>query len=94
VRLEQLYPFPDRSLPPVLAAYPRAKVVWCQEEPQNMGAWHFIDRRIEGVLERLDVAARRPAYVGRAEAASPATGLAKIHASEQAALVRAALTHD
>jgi 2-oxoglutarate dehydrogenase E1 component len=94
VRLEQLYPFPDRSLPPVLAAYPHAKVVWCQEEPQNMGAWHFLDRRIEGVLEQLDVAARRPVYVGRAEAASPATGLAKVHAAEQAALVRAALTHD
>ncbi|MBN9508167.1 MAG: 2-oxoglutarate dehydrogenase E1 component [Alphaproteobacteria bacterium] len=94
VRLEQLYPFPDRSLPPVLAIYPHAKVVWCQEEPQNMGAWHFIDRRIEGVLEHLDVAARRPVYVGRTEAASPATGLAKIHAAEQARLVRAALTHD
>ena len=59
-----------------------------------MGAWHFIDRRIEGVLEHLDVAARRPVYVGRAEAASSATGLAKVHAAEQAALVRAALTLD
>jgi 2-oxoglutarate dehydrogenase E1 component len=92
VRLEQLHPFPVKSLPTILAQYRNAEVVWCQEEPENMGAWTYVDRRIEKVLGALDVAARRPIYVGRPEAASPATGLAKTHAAEQAALVDAALT--
>ena len=94
VRLEQLYPFPEVSLPQVLAPYRKAEVVWCQEEPENMGAWHFVDRRIEKVLAALDGAAKRPRYVGRHAAASPATGLAKTHAAEQAALVTAALALD
>ena len=91
VRLEQLYPFPGRSLPPLLAQYRNAEVIWCQEEPENMGAWTFVDRRIERVLSALDVAAKRPVYVGREEAASPATGLAKAHAAQQASLVHRAL---
>ncbi len=94
VRVEQLYPFPERSLPVALAPYVNAQVVWCQEEPENMGAWTYIDRRLERLLGGLDIAARRPAYVGRTEAASPATGLAKTHAAEQAALVRTALSLD
>jgi 2-oxoglutarate dehydrogenase E1 component len=92
VRLEQLYPFPTVSLPKALAEFSRAEVVWCQEEPENMGAWNFVDRRIEEVLVRLGAANPRPRYVGRKSAASPATGLAKTHAAEQAALVSAALT--
>ena len=91
VRMEQLYPFPRISLPPVLAQYPNADVVWCQEEPENMGAWNFVDRKIEGVLKTLNIKAKRPDYVGREEAASPATGLAKVHQHQQEALVRAAL---
>ena len=92
VRVEQLYPFPVVSLPKALAPYVNAEVVWCQEEPENMGAWHFVDRRIEKVLAEIGIAGKRPSYVGRPDAASPATGLAKVHAAEQAALVRAALT--
>jgi 2-oxoglutarate dehydrogenase E1 component len=91
VRMEQLYPFPRISLPPVLAQYPNADVVWCQEEPENMGAWNFVDRKIEAVLKTLNIKAKRPDYVGREEAASPATGLAKVHQHQQEALVRAAL---
>ncbi|MCX7380562.1 MAG: 2-oxoglutarate dehydrogenase E1 component [Alphaproteobacteria bacterium] len=94
VRVEQLYPFPVIALPRELEKYPEAQVVWCQEEPENMGAWTFVDRRIEKVLGGLDIRAKRPAYVGRPEAASPATGLAKTHAAEQAALVAAALALD
>ena len=94
VRLEQLYPFPKVSLPKALAAFRNAEVVWCQEEPENMGAWSFADRRIEAVLLGLGGAATRPRYVGRPAAASPATGLAKVHAAEQAALVGKALTLD
>ncbi len=92
LRLEQIYPFPIKALKQALALYPNAELVWCQEEPENMGAWSFVDRRLERVLEDLGGPARRPHYVGRAEAASPATGLAKVHAAEQAALVRRALT--
>ena len=87
VRVEQLYPFPFNTLARVLARWPNAEIVWCQEEPQNMGAWNFVDRRIERVLSGLDVAAKRPRFVGRAEAASPATGLFKRHVEEQAQLV-------
>ena len=94
VRVEQLYPFPVNTLPKVLAPYRRAEVVWCQEEPENMGAWCYVDRRLERLLATLDIAAKRPAYVGRPEAASPATGLARTHAAEQAALVRTALSID
>jgi 2-oxoglutarate dehydrogenase E1 component len=91
VRLEQFYPFPATRLAAELARYPNAAVIWCQEEPENMGGWHFVDRRIEGVLAGLKHQAGRPAYVGRAAAASPATGLAKVHLAQQAALVRKAL---
>ncbi|WP_043360753.1 2-oxoglutarate dehydrogenase E1 component [Belnapia sp. F-4-1] len=91
IRVEQLHPFPKASLSQALAPYKNAEVVWCQEEPENMGAWTYIDRRLERVLKELDIKAKRPEYVGRDEAASPATGLAKVHQQQQEALVRAAL---
>src|SRR5207248_1620159 len=91
VRVEQLYPFPFTSLGEILTRYRNAEIVWCQEEPQNMGAWNFVDRRIERVLAGLDIAAKRPRFAGRAEAASPATGVFKRHQSEQARLVGDAL---
>jgi 2-oxoglutarate dehydrogenase E1 component len=91
VRIEQLYPFPRVSLPKIIARYPNAEVVWCQEEPQNMGAWTWIDRRLE---EAAAAAGRRvrPRYIGRREAASPATGFYKVHNAEQAALIEEALS--
>jgi 2-oxoglutarate dehydrogenase E1 component len=91
LRLEQMYPFPRISLGRCLAPYRNADVVWCQEEPENMGAWTFVDRRIEGVLREIKHQAQRPIYVGRQEAASPATGLAKVHQQQQETLVREAL---
>ena len=91
VRLEQIYPFPDATLGRVLAPYRNADVVWCQEEPANNGAWFFVDRRLEAVLRTLGGKAQRPTYAGRDAAASPATGLAKVHAQQQAKLVRDAL---
>ncbi len=92
VRIEQLYPFPAEALATEFAKYPNAEVVWCQEEPQNMGAWQFLDRRIEAVLGDLKVAASRPRYVGRREAAATATGSMKRHLKEQAELIDTALT--
>jgi 2-oxoglutarate dehydrogenase E1 component len=91
VRVEQLYPFPSMPLAQILARWRHAEIVWCQEEPQNMGAWNFVDRRVEEVLSGLDVAARRPCFIGRGEAASPATGIFKRHVEEQTQLVAAAL---
>ncbi|MEQ9183945.1 MAG: 2-oxoglutarate dehydrogenase E1 component [Thalassobaculaceae bacterium] len=94
LRLEQMYPFPRKALLQELSRFPQAEVVWCQEEPANMGPWTFVDRRLEDVLIELDGACKRPRYVGRREAASPATGNAGRHAREQAALVDEALTVD
>ncbi|MCG7359982.1 2-oxoglutarate dehydrogenase E1 component [Roseomonas sp. ACRSG] len=91
IRLEQMYPFPKNTLARVLSEYKNAEIVWCQEEPENMGAWTFVDRRIEKVLKDLGVKSKRPVYVGREEAASPATGSAKVHQQQQEALVREAL---
>jgi 2-oxoglutarate dehydrogenase E1 component len=91
LRVEQLYPFPFNAVGKLLQPYRNAEVVWCQEEPRNMGAWNFIDGRIEQVVSGLDIAAKRPGFVGRAEAASPATGFFKEHLKEQARLVAEAL---
>jgi 2-oxoglutarate dehydrogenase E1 component len=91
-RIEQLYPFPKKILREELERFPDAEVVWCQEEPQNMGAWSFVAPRIEQTLKKIDVRARRAKYVGRPESASTATGSARIHAAEQAALIDKALT--
>ena len=91
LRIEQLYPWPDEVLGEELAKYPNADVVWCQEEPRNMGAWHYADRRIEQILTQIGHKTRRPVYAGRIEAAAPATGLLRRHNMEQQALVDAAL---
>ena len=91
VRVEQLYPFPHISLGAELARYPDAEIVWCQEEPRNMGAWTYMDRRIEDLLASTAGSADRPRYVGRREAASTATGLNAQHVLEQTALVNEAL---
>jgi 2-oxoglutarate dehydrogenase E1 component len=92
MRLEQLYPFPVKPLLVELGRFPQAEVVWCQEEPRNMGAWTFIQPEAEGVLETLAGRTRRLRYIGRPASASPATGLLRRHVKEQAALVDAALT--
>jgi 2-oxoglutarate dehydrogenase E1 component len=67
------------------------KVVWCQEEPRNMGAWSFVEPLLEEVLTEVGGAARRAVFAGRVAAASPATGLLTKHQAEQAALLDAAL---
>jgi 2-oxoglutarate dehydrogenase E1 component len=92
VRVEQLYPFPGEPLTARLARMPDLEeVVWCQEEPRNNGSWFFVESQIEDAMVAAGLKIARPRYAGRASAASPATGLAKRHASEQAALVADAL---
>jgi 2-oxoglutarate dehydrogenase E1 component len=92
LRLEQLAPFPRKVLAEELDRYPKSiEVVWCQEEPQNMGAWSFVAARIETVLDELGFTLSRPGYAGRAAAASTATGSHQQHVREQSILVDAAL---
>ncbi len=91
MRVEQFYPFPAKSMVDELSRFKNAEMVWCQEEPKNQGAWSFIEPNIEWVLTRIKAKNTRPAYAGRAAAASPATGLASQHKAQQAALVNDAL---
>ncbi len=88
VRIEQLYPFPEKDLQSALEGYPRLeRVIWVQEEPANMGAWRNIRHRLEECLSQ----AVPLEYAGRPAAASPATGSHHVHAEEEAALIEAAL---
>ncbi|MES2303197.1 MAG: 2-oxoglutarate dehydrogenase E1 component [Pseudomonadota bacterium] len=92
IRLEQLYPFPGEPLALRLARMPNLEeVVWCQEEPKNNGSWFFVEPLIEETLRAAKCKAGRARYAGRQASASPATGLASRHASEQGALVADAL---
>ena len=91
LRLEQIYPFPIKSLQEFISKTPQAEIIWCQEEPENMGSWSFIDRRLEKVLIDCNCKYKRPVYVGRPEAASPATGTMSRHLKEQKKLVNQAL---
>jgi len=92
VRLEQLYPFPGDPLKVRLEKMTGLEeVVWCQEEPRNNGSWFFVEPLIEETLAAAKCTVKRARYAGRTASASPATGLAKRHAAEQAALVGNAL---
>jgi 2-oxoglutarate dehydrogenase E1 component len=82
LRLEQFYPWPHKSVSQVLARFRNAELVWCQEEPKNMGGWTFIDPWLELTLERIDVKAKRARYVGRPASASTAAGLMSRHLKE------------
>jgi 2-oxoglutarate dehydrogenase E1 component len=92
LRVEQLYPFPARALMTELSRFPNAEIVWCQEEPKNMGAWSFIEPNLQWVLERIEAKHRRAMYAGRPASAATATGLLSKHLNEQKALVAEALT--
>jgi 2-oxoglutarate dehydrogenase complex dehydrogenase (E1) component-like enzyme len=88
VRVEQLYPFPAEQLRDILGRYPQAtEVIWVQEEPENMGAWRFIQDQLAPLLP----AGAPPTGITRFESGSPATGSAKIHEQEQQELIRKAL---
>ncbi len=92
VRVEQLYPWPRQTVMAQIKLYPNADVVWCQEEPANMGSWMFVCPRLQNVLDEAGIKATRPLFVGRKAAASPATGSLRVHQQEQAQLVERALT--
>jgi 2-oxoglutarate dehydrogenase E1 component len=88
VRIEQLYPFPADEVAAALAKYPNLKsVCWAQEEPRNMGSWRYISPRLIDLLKTANRSALELHYIGRAEAASPATGVEAAHQLEQQMIV-------
>ena len=82
LRLEQFYPWPMQSIRKELARFKNAELVWCQEEPKNMGGWTFVDPWIELSLKTIDISAKRARYVGRPASASTAAGLMSRHLKE------------
>jgi 2-oxoglutarate dehydrogenase E1 component len=91
MRVEQLYPVPLKALVQELGRFKNAEVVWCQEEPRNMGAWHFIEPYLEWVLNQIHAPNRRPRYAGRAASAATATGLMSKHLAQLKAMLDEAL---
>jgi 2-oxoglutarate dehydrogenase E1 component len=91
MRVEQLYPVPLKALVQELGRFRNADLVWCQEEPRNMGAWHFIEPYLEWVLNQINAPNKRPRYAGRAAAAATATGLMVKHLAQLKALLDEAL---
>jgi 2-oxoglutarate dehydrogenase E1 component len=86
MRMERLYPLPARTLPPALAQYPNAELVWVQEEPANQGAWSFLAMNLPAIIDRPLRAVTRPA------SSTPAVGAHHRHEHEQKALVDEALS--
>jgi 2-oxoglutarate dehydrogenase E1 component len=82
LRVEQLYPFPAKSLINELSRFKDAEFVWCQEEPKNMGAWSFMEPNIEWVLDKIGASNKRARYAGRPASASTAAGLMSKHVKE------------
>jgi 2-oxoglutarate dehydrogenase E1 component len=83
IRVEQLYPLHERKLKSIVGAFPKtSKIVWCQEEPENMGAWTFMEPRLRKMFDR------EIAYAGRDASASPAVGSLALHKREQACMVK------
>ena len=82
LRVEQLYPFPLKALLKELSRFKDAEIVWCQEEPKNMGAWSFVEPYLEWVLGQLGGKSKRARYAGRPASAATATGLMSKHLAQ------------
>ena len=91
LRVEQLYPVPLKALVLELGRFKGAEITWCQEEPRNMGAWHFIEPYLEWVLNQINAPNKRPRYAGRAASAATATGLMSRHQAQLKAFLDEAL---
>ncbi len=92
LRLEQFYPFPALSFIKELTRFKDAEFIWCQEEPKNQGGWSFVEPNLEWSLNRVNARCKRAKFIGRAAAASPATGLATQHKEQQEMIINEALT--
>ncbi len=91
-RIEQLYPFPAKSLAKALKPYAKkANFIWCQEEPKNMGAWSSVRDYIQWTLDYIKANNKKISYIGRSVAASPATGYAKRHLNQQKEIIEKVL---
>ena len=82
LRVEQLYPFPTKALVAELSRFKQAEIVWCQEEPRNMGSWFFVDIYLEWVLNQINAKHRRARYAGRPASASTAVGQMSKHLAQ------------
>jgi 2-oxoglutarate dehydrogenase E1 component len=91
LRVEQLYPFPTKALVMELSRFKQAEIVWCQEEPRNMGAWHFVEHYLEWVLNQIEAKARRPRYATRPASAATAVGQMSKHQAQLKQLLEEAL---
>jgi 2-oxoglutarate dehydrogenase E1 component len=91
LRVEQLYPFPTKALVMELSRFKQAEIVWCQEEPRNMGAWHFVEHYLEWVLNQIEAKQRRPRYATRPASAATAVGQMSKHQSQLKQLLDEAL---
>jgi 2-oxoglutarate dehydrogenase E1 component len=91
MRVEQLYPFPTKALVHDLARFKHAEIVWCQEEPRNMGSWFFVDTFLRWVLEQIGAKHKTVRYAGRPAAAATATGLMSKHLAQLKQLLDEAL---
>ena len=84
LRIEQLYPFPVKKLASFLKRFKNAdEFIWCQEEPENMGAWSFVEKYINWTLDSVGAKSKKVQYVGRKPSASTATGYLKKHVQQQ-----------
>ncbi|TMJ30309.1 MAG: 2-oxoglutarate dehydrogenase E1 component [Alphaproteobacteria bacterium] len=91
LRVEQLYPFPTKALVQELSRFKTAEIVWCQEEPRNMGAWFFVDVFLQWVLNQIGATHRRLRYAGRPASAATATGMLSKHQAQLRSLLDDAL---
>ena len=91
LRLEQIYPFPYDVFSKELKRFTDCEIIWCQEEPKNMGAYGFVKRRIESVMKELNMKQEKLLYIGRRAAASPATGVFDRHLANQKNILRLAV---
>jgi 2-oxoglutarate dehydrogenase E1 component len=91
LRLEQLHPFPYVELKKVIQSYSQAEVIWCQEEPKNMGSWFYTHAILQDLLKDLKIPYSRLSYAGRSASAATATGYYDIHKQEQEKLIQDAL---
>ena len=89
IRLEQLYPFPYEALEEELIDFKNCEMIWCQEEPKNMGAWQFVQERVLSVVQKV-TGKNELHFIGRRAAASPATGVFDRHLSNQKNIIRLA----
>ena len=91
LRIEQLYPFPTKALVAELSRFKQAEIVWCQEEPRNMGAWFFVDVFLQWVLNQIGHKHRSVRYAGRPASAATAVGVMSKHAAQLKQLLNEAL---